>query len=71
MAVTRARIEPRTRAYLDRKLAEGTTRAEAYRCLKRHLAREVWHLLSQAPNPRPAPTLTIHCNTPVPMLALT
>jgi len=71
IAVTRARISPHTRAYLDRKLAEGKTNAEAYRCLKRHLARRVWHLLTQAPDPRPAPPLTIHCNTPAPTPALT
>jgi|SRR5579884_1176469 len=71
IAVTRARIDPRTRAYLDRKLAEGKTRTEAYRCLKRHIARDVWHLLSHTPDPRPAPPVTIHCNAPVPTLALT
>lgn len=71
IAVTRARVDPRTRDYLDRKLAEGKTRTEAYRCLKRHIAREVWHLLSHTPNPRSAPAMTIHCNPPVPSLALT
>lgn len=71
IAVTRARTCPNTRAYLDRKLAEGKTNAEAYRCLKRHLARRVWHLLSRIPDPRPAPTMTIHCNTPTTTLALT
>ena len=71
IAVTQARIDPGTRAYLDRKLAEGKTNAEAYRCLKRHIARHVWHLLSHTPNPRPAPTMTIHCNTPTPSMALT
>jgi transposase len=64
IAVTRARTWPRTRAYLERKQAEGKTRAEAYRCLKRHLARRSWHLLTQTPDTRPAPTVTIHCNTP-------
>lgn len=71
IAVTRARTCPDTRAYLDRKLAEGKTNAEAYRCLKRHLARRVWHILSQIPDQRPAPTMTIHCNTPTTALALT
>lgn len=71
IAVTKARIDPSTREYLDRKLAEGKTRAEAYRCLKRHISRHVWHLLSHTPDPRPAPTMTIHCNTPSSMLALT
>jgi transposase len=50
VAVTRARCHPETRAYLDRKRAEGKTTKEAIRCLKRHLARRVWHLL-QAPHP--------------------
>lgn len=64
IAFTRARTCPHTRAYLDRKIAEGKTRPEAYRCLKRHLARHIWHLLNQTPNPTPPPTITIHCNTP-------
>jgi transposase len=46
IAITRARIDPQTRAYLERKRAEGKTRREALRCLKRHLARKVHRLLS-------------------------
>jgi transposase len=49
IAVTRARIDPRTRAYLERKRAEGKSKREALRCLKRHLARQVHHLLSMPP----------------------
>jgi transposase len=49
VAVTRARCHPETRAYLDRKRAEGKSTKEAIRCLKRHLARRVWHLLQAAP----------------------
>jgi transposase len=71
IALTRARTCPRTRAYLDRKQAEGKTKPEAYRCLKRHLARHVWHLLTQTPDQRPAPTVTIHCNPPLGTPALT
>jgi transposase len=71
IAVTRARSCPHTRAYLQRKQAEGKTRAEAYRCLKRHLARRIWHLLTQTPDQRPDPTATIHCNRPAGPLALT
>ena len=52
IAVTRARCHPETRAYLDRKRAEGKTTREAIRCLKRHLARRIWHLL-QPPHPTP------------------
>jgi transposase len=50
VAVTRGRCHPETRAYLDRKRSEGKSTKEAIRCLKRHLARRVWHLL-QPPHP--------------------
>jgi transposase len=45
VAVTRLRGRPETRAYLARKRSEGKTAKEAIRCLKRHLARRIWHLL--------------------------
>jgi transposase len=50
VAVTRGRCHPETRADLDRKRSEGKNTKEAIRCLKRHLARRVWHLL-QPPHP--------------------
>jgi transposase len=50
IAVTRARCHPETRAYLDRKRSEGKSTREAIRCLKRHLARRIWHLL-RPPHP--------------------
>ena len=53
IAVTRARCHPETKAYLDRKRAEGKTTKEAIRCLKRHLARRIWHLLTDAAPPGP------------------
>jgi transposase len=46
IAITRARYDPATRAYLARKEAEGKTRKGALRCLKRHLARRFHYLLS-------------------------
>ena len=52
IAVTRARCDPQTQDYLARKKAEGKTNRDAIRCLKRHLARRIWHLL-QPPNPGP------------------
>ncbi|MFZ1155252.1 MAG: IS110 family transposase [Solirubrobacteraceae bacterium] len=45
IAITRGRLDPATRAYLARKEAEGKTRMEAMRCLKRHLARHYHRLL--------------------------
>src|SRR4051794_18134904 len=56
IAVTRARCHPETKAYIARKTAEGKTHREAIRCLKRHLARRIWHLL-QPPTPSPNTTL--------------
>jgi transposase len=46
IAITRARHDPQTKAYLARKEAEGKTKKGALRCLKRHLARHFHHLLS-------------------------
>ena len=48
IAITRARYDPATRAYLARKEAEGKTRKGALRCLKRHLARR-FHYCSLYP----------------------
>lgn len=37
--------EPRTMAYMQRRLADGKTKPEIIRCLKRHVARETFHAL--------------------------
>jgi transposase len=54
IAITRARLDPETRAYIQRKLAEGKTRREAIRCLKRHLARRFYRILTQPQTTAPA-----------------
>jgi len=48
IAVTQGRVHPPARDYLARKQAEGKSRMEALRCLKRHLARTVWQALRSA-----------------------
>jgi transposase len=42
--ITQSRLQhdPRTQAYLDKRTAEGKTRKEAVRCLKRYIARQYW-----------------------------
>jgi transposase len=45
IAVTQGRVHQPARDYLARKQAEGKSRIEAIRCLKRYLARRVWRLL--------------------------
>ena len=49
IAITQARYHPDARAYLERKQAEGKTRREAIRCLKRLLARAVFNTLKASP----------------------
>jgi transposase len=48
IAITRARCHPESIAFIERKTAEGKTKREAIRALKRHLARRLFHLLQPA-----------------------
>ncbi|RCS81206.1 IS110 family transposase, partial [Brachybacterium alimentarium] len=50
--VTRMRMDPRTRAYVERRTAEGRTLREIRRCLKRYLAREIYRHLTTAARAR-------------------
>jgi transposase len=77
IAITRARYDPDTKAYLARKQAEGKTKKGALRCLKRHLARRFHRLLSPSPQVRPQPhdTDTTRTDTtvgaaPMPMVCM-
>ena len=45
IAITQSRYHPAARAYLERKQAEGKSRREAIRCLKRTLARVIYNTL--------------------------
>jgi transposase len=47
IALTRSRGEDRTRTYLQHRTNQGSSRREAFRCLKRYIAREVYHLIQQ------------------------
>ena len=44
-AIVRLRYCERTRSYTDRRLAQGKTKKEAIRCLKRYVARELYRTL--------------------------
>lgn len=63
LAVNAGRHDPATAAYLAGKQAEGKTRMEALRCLKRHLARKVFTTMKTHTQPQR--------ETPAPALALT
>lgn len=63
--ITRGRLDPKTQAYLQRKEAEGKSRMEAMRCLKRHLARRYYRLLSERSRStdllrEPLPAVALH-----------
>ena len=47
IAIGRLRTDPRTKAYVQKRIAEGHSKLEAIRCLKRYIAREVFTLISQ------------------------
>jgi transposase len=67
IAVCRLRYCERTRAYAERRTAEGKTKTEIIRCLKRYIARELYHALvsdllgGPAGRPRPAAIVSIAC----------
>jgi len=57
IAIGRLRTDPRTQAYVAKRITEGHSKLEAIRCLKRYIAREVFSLIKQQPQERyPAQT---------------
>jgi transposase len=48
IVITRMVYDPRTRDYIDRRTKEGLTKKEAFRCLKRYIAREVYNSLPRS-----------------------
>lgn len=51
MALTQARMDPRARAYVERRRAEGRTKRDAVRALKRHLSDAVYQQLRRDADP--------------------
>jgi len=49
IALSRLRYDPTTRAYADRRRAQGKTDREIKRCLKRYIARDLYKLLENGP----------------------
>jgi transposase len=46
VALCRMSREERTRSYVAKRTAEGKTKKEIIRCLKRYIAREVYRILA-------------------------
>ena len=47
----RLRWDPRTRAYMNRRTAQGHSKAEIIRCLKRYVARDIFAAIQADLNP--------------------
>jgi len=45
VVLSRMRADPRTKIYVERRLNEGRTKREIMRCLKRYVAREIYHAI--------------------------
>lgn len=45
IAIGRLRTDDRSKAYVAKRIAEGHSKLEAIRCLKRYIAREVYALI--------------------------
>ena len=48
IAISRMRVDPRTKDYVTKKTAEGHSKLEIIRCMKRLIAREVYYLVRPA-----------------------
>jgi transposase len=70
IAVTQGRVHPPAREFLARKRAEGKSNREALRCLKRHLARRVWRLLTDSEIDRSVKTVDSQRRTLSPQFAV-
>ncbi len=55
ITIVRLKCHEPTRAYMDRRLAEGKPKPEIIRCLKRYPAREIYHFLNPQPDAKQIP----------------
>jgi transposase len=53
LAIGRMGWDPATRAYVERRTAEGLSKPEIIRCLKRYIARQLYPLLTRTPALQP------------------
>lgn len=69
MAVTQVRMHPPARAFMARKQAEGKSKREALRCLKRYIARSVFGILRDVDRAGPGSFVEVVFPAPVADLA--
>ncbi len=53
IALVRMRCHPPTRAYVERRTKQGLSKLDIMRCLKRYIAREIYHQLTSPPPTTP------------------
>jgi len=70
IAITRARLDPTTQQYIQRRIEQGKSRREAIRALKRHLAR-LFHRLLMTPNHPDPQAARIRIHAPIQAACLT
>ena len=65
ICLARMRRDPRTQEYVARRTAEGKSKREIIRCLKRYLAREVYRVLVTcgARSSPPGPQAKVHVSS--------
>jgi transposase len=59
IVVTQIRFHPPAQDYIARRIAEGKTKREAIRCLKRHLVRTIYNTMTPIFDETPAPALAL------------
>lgn len=59
IAITRMTFDPGTKAYLERRIAEGRSRREIRRCIKRYLARHLYRTLNALYGKAPTSDLSL------------
>ena len=55
IVLNRLAWDQRTKDYMNRRTSEGKTKKEAIRCLKRYVAREVYHAIMRDLTPKALP----------------
>ena len=69
IVITRMSSHPQTRAYVERRTKEGLTEKEIIRCLKRYVARQVYHHLRDGGDARAPGAAWPAIRLPPPVLA--
>jgi transposase len=69
--IVRMRFHQPTIDYVARRTAEGKSKREIIRCLKRYVAREIYHALTPSPTPAITPTPTASSTPRRPPISVT